>query len=309
MAATGISVDDLHETAAGKHIRAVRCTWDHRETLRARIHALLLMPLGNVCLQKIPEQEWSASAKAMSSTPPTGHSTIYDMLKDVIPNDHSRQSTAADELNNQIAKGFNPSEVLDLGCGDGRSIDLFKSVLPEAKWTGVDIESSPEVTMRRRTDGDFVSFDGVNLPFQAESFGMVYSYQVFEHVRHPEPLLAEIRRVLKKDGLLIGQTSQLEPYHSFSYWNFTVFGFRRILEAAGLRLLVLRPGIDGLTLIQRSIHGRAPEWTKYFTEESPLNAEIEQELENKRPSRTRNFRKLIYCGQFVFVATPADGKK
>lgn len=241
----------------------------------------------------------------MKRIPPTGLPSIYDMLADAIPNDHSRQCTAADELHAQITKGFSPSEVLDLGCGDGRSIDLFKSELPEARWTGVDIEGSPEVTMRRRTDGNFVSFDGINLPFEAESFGLVYSYQVFEHVRHPEPLLAEIRRVLKKDGLLIGQTSQLEPYHSFSYWNFTVFGFRRLLEAAGLRLLVLRPGIDGLTLIQRSIHGRTQEWTKWFTTESPLNTEIEKELEDKRPCRTRNFRKLIYCGQFVFVAAPA----
>lgn len=245
----------------------------------------------------------------MSNTPPTSLPSLYDMLVDVIPNDHSRQSSAPEELQAQIAKGFKPAEVLDLGCGDGRSIDLFKTELPEAKWTGVDIESSPEVISRRRTDGEFVSFDGVNLPFKAESFGLVYSYQVFEHVRHPEALLAEIRRVLKKDGLMIGQTSQLEPYHSFSYWNFTVFGFRKILEDAGFRLLVLRPGIDSITLIERSFHGRAKEWTKWFTEESPLNTQIEQRLEDKRPSRTRNFRKLIYCGQFIFVATPAEKKK
>lgn len=245
----------------------------------------------------------------MTDIPPADLPSIYDMLADVIPNDHSRQSSAADELHAQIAKGFRPSRVLDLGCGDGRSIDLFKSELPAALWTGVDIESSPEVLSRRRTDGTFLTFDGINLPFAAETFGLVYSYQVFEHVRYPEALLAEVRRVLGKGGLLIGQTSQLEPYHSFSYWNFTVFGFRKLLEAAGLRLLVLRPGIDGITLIQRSFHGRAKEWAKWFSTDSPLNIEIENTLANKRPPRTRNFRKLLYCGQFIFVATPADEER
>ena len=231
--------------------------------------------------------------------------SLYEMLKDVIPNDHSRQSSARDALRERVGQGFRPARVLDLGCGDGRSLDLFQSLLPEADWTGVDIEVSPEVLTRERSDGTFVTFDGVNLPFEAGAFDLVYSYQVFEHVRYPEALLADTRRVLGPDGLLIGQTSQLEPYHSFSYWNYTIFGFRRLLEAAGFRLLTLRPGIDGPTLIQRAVLGRPKEWSKWFSTDSPLNQEIEHELARDRPCRTRNFRKLMYCGQFIFVATPA----
>jgi hypothetical protein len=112
--------------------------------------------------------------------------------------------------------------------------------------------------------------------------------------------------VLRDDGLMIGQTSQLEPYHSFSYWNYTVYGFRQILETAGLKLLVVRPGIDGLTLIERALLGRPKEWSKWFTTDSPLNQKLEADLQDRRKStRVRNYRKLMFCGQFVFVAARA----
>ncbi len=232
--------------------------------------------------------------------------SLYDMLEDAIPNDHARQSSAPEEMRARVAAGFRPDRVLDLGCGDGRGIDLFRALLPGAAWTGVDIEISPEVLTRGRTDGTFVTFDGVNLPFGDGAFDLVYSYQVFEHVRHPEALLAETRRVLAPEGLLIGQTSQLEPYHSFSYWNYTVFGFRRLLETAGFRLLALRPGIDGPTLIERAILGRPKDWSKWFSQESPRNQEIDAGPARHRSCRTRNFRKLMFCGQFIFVASPSD---
>lgn len=230
--------------------------------------------------------------------------SLFDLLKDALPNDHSRQTNAKDEVRTQLALGFRPARILDLGCGNGNSVDFFREAFPEAKWTGVDIELSPEVAARERTDADFVTYDGVHLPFDTNSFDLVYSYQVFEHVRHPEPLLSEVRRVLSEKGLFIGQTSQLEPYHSYSIWNFTVYGFKRLLESAGFSLTTLRPGIDGPTLIERARLGRPKEMSKWFSTDSPLNQSIERELaENGRPIRVRNYRKLITCGQFTFVAT------
>jgi ubiquinone/menaquinone biosynthesis C-methylase UbiE len=128
----------------------------------------------------------------------------------------------------------------------------------------------------------------------------VYSHQVLEHVRKPELALREIARVLEPDGLFIGQTSQFEPYHSYSLWNFTVYGFKRIVEDAGMQLAELRPGIDGFTLMRRTYEGRPPEMSKYFSQESPINEEIEKAAGDKR-TQVRNFRKLLFCGQFAFV--------
>lgn len=228
-------------------------------------------------------------------------SDVYDYLKESLPGDHSRQVSADVVLQARVAKGLAPAKVLDFGCGDGRSIDLFRRVLPQAEWTGVDIAASPEVASRRRKDGRFVTYDGYELPFPDRSFPLVYSYQVLEHVRKPELALREIARVLEPDGLFIGQTSQFEPYHSYSLWNFTVYGFKRILEDAGLQLAELRPGIDGFTLMRRTYEGRPPEMSKYFSQESPVNEEIERAAEAKRVA-IRNYRKLLFCGQFIFVA-------
>ncbi|MEL6325275.1 MAG: hypothetical protein AAFQ84_13700, partial [Pseudomonadota bacterium] len=93
--------------------------------------------------------------------------------------------------------------------------------------------------------------------------------------RHPERVLSEITRVLRRDGAFIGQTSQLEPYHSFSLFNFTIYGWKRIVEDAGMKLKLLRPGIDAITLIERSMKGRPPYCSQWFSNESPANMEIE----------------------------------
>jgi ubiquinone/menaquinone biosynthesis C-methylase UbiE len=228
---------------------------------------------------------------------------FWDYLGPVVPNDHSRQVTAHVVVEARIKAGFQPTKILDFGCGDGRSIDLFAKLSPQAEWTGVDIESSPEVLSRVRDDGDFVTYDGENLPFANKSFDLVYSYQVLEHVRKPETVLPEIARILKPEGLFIGQTSQFEPYHSYSLWNFTVFGFKKILEDAGLSLIELRPGIDGFTLMRRTYEGRPAHLNKYFSRESPINQEIEL-IEEAKSVRQRNLRKLWFCGQFVWVASP-----
>jgi SAM-dependent methyltransferase len=179
---------------------------------------------------------------------------------------------------------------------------MFAKLSPAAAWTGVDIENSPEVASRVRNDGTFVTYDGETLPFSDRQFDLVYSYQVLEHVRRPETVLREIARVLRPDGLFIGQTSQFEPYHSYSLWNFTVYGFKRIMDDAGFRLLELRPGIDGFTLMRRTYEERPPHFMKYFSNESPINQEIELIAESKTVKQ-KNFRKLWFCGQFAWVAS------
>ena len=227
---------------------------------------------------------------------------LRELLSGCIPRDHCRQTSAQQLLRDHVSAGFAPTNVLDSGCGDGRSIDLFKVILPQTKWTGVDIGSSPEVNARKRTDGFFFTYDGRTLPFPSESFDLVYSYQVMEHVRDPEFALREICRVLRSGGLFIGQTSQFEPYHSYSLWNFTIYGWKRIVEDAGLVLRELRPAIDGFTLMDRAYLGRPPEYNRYFSSESPKNLEIEASaMSEGKSAATINFRKLVWCGQFSFM--------
>ena len=226
-----------------------------------------------------------------------------------IPNDHARQVDAYDML--LPLTGDGPLRFLDLGAGDGRSFDLVREIRPGVDWIGLDIANSPEVKSRTRTDCTFVTYDGVTIPFPDQHFDVVFSRQVFEHVRQPEKLLQEIHRVLRPGGSFIGSVSQLEPYHSRSYWNFTYMGFASIASDAGLRPAELRPGIDGITLTLRNftlfgIKAKNAMFQRYFKNASPLNLCIDALLqpESMTPAELAEFERLR---GFVSEAFPRDG--
>jgi SAM-dependent methyltransferase len=217
-----------------------------------------------------------------------------------VPDDDARQRLADDYVARLAAAG---PRVLDLGCGTGESVDGFRAARPDVAWAGVDIADSSEVRARTREDAEFHTFDGISLPFADASFDAVYTKQVLEHVRHPEPLLADVARVLRPGGLLGGSTSQLEAYHSASVWNYTPHGLVEILEDAGLEVLELRPGIDGVALLaRRALRGRAfPD--RWWARESPLNGLLGLAGRAARLTPAQvNVAKLTYCGQFCFLA-------
>jgi len=193
--------------------------------------------------------------------------------------------------------------VLDLGCGAGGSVDVFRARDPKVQWVGLDVPGSPEARERTRSDARFESFDGVSMPFEDGAFELVYCKQVLEHVRDPKRLLAEVRRVLVPGGWLAGSTSQLEPYHSLSLWNYTPLGLVVLLDRAELRLVELRPGIDGLTLIAWRLAGGHRLFHRWWGRESPLNRLLNAGARaTKADPRTLNTTKLLFCGQFAFLA-------
>lgn len=228
-------------------------------------------------------------------------------MRDCIPDDHARQVTSRFYLDQAMTSEQAPDRVVDLGCGRGTSVALFRRHNPRVRWVGVDIRDSPEARQRPAGKEAVVHYDGVRLPFRSDTVPLIYSHQVFEHVVHPRELLAEIGRVLRPGAVFIGSTSQFEPYHSFSLWNYTPYGFRVLVEEAGLRLEEIRPSLDGVTLIMRTYHGRPSEYGRYWDETSPLNAEIDTWAKRtKRHTALVNLRKLTFCGQFAFrVRKPA----
>ncbi len=227
---------------------------------------------------------------------------LRQLLGPRLPGDHARQSRA-DALVQRLVALAPGAAVLDLGCGAGDSVDLFRRLDPGGSWTGIDIEHSAEVRARTRSDAEFATFDGERVPFADASFDLVYCVQVLEHARRPGALVAESARVLRPGGRLVGSTSQLEPFHSQSTANPTPYGLTLELEDAGLDVEELRPGIDGLTLILRRGLGGARLCDRWWTRESPLNRSIELygRVAGLDPS-ARNAIKLVFCGQFCFAA-------
>jgi SAM-dependent methyltransferase len=226
---------------------------------------------------------------------------LGELLGHRIPTNHSRTVLA-----DHYAARLKARRVMDLGCGAGDSVDLFRTVVPDVSWVGVDIDDSPEVAGRTRADAEFVSFDGRSLPFDDASFELVYCKQVLEHVEHPRELLAEVARVLQPGGHLAGSTSQLEAFHSRSTLNWTPYGFTRLAEEAGLEVVELRPVIDGFTLVAWRALGLPRFFHRWWSRESPPYRVIELAARTARLDvRTRNQIKLVLAGQFAFLARRA----
>ena len=231
---------------------------------------------------------------------------LGELLGNRIPGDHSRPVLADDYAARLLARpaaGASPARVLDLGCGAGDSVDLFRSIDPAVAWVGADVEASAEVAGRTRSDAEFVTFDGRRLPFEDGGFDLVYCKQVLEHVEHPRELMAEAARVLRPGGRLAGSTSQLEAFHSRSTFNWTPYGFTRVAEDAGLEVVELRPVIDGFTLVAWRALGLPRFFHRWWAHESPPYRAIELAARAARlDARTRNQIKLVLAGQFAFLA-------
>jgi ubiquinone/menaquinone biosynthesis C-methylase UbiE len=236
---------------------------------------------------------------------------LADLMGSRIPADHSRSVLADDLAARYLARPDRPPapRVLDLGCGTGDSVDLFRSLEPRVQWTGADIERSPEVAERTRKDADFVTFDGERLPFADRSFDLVYCKQVLEHVRRPQPLLAEAARVLAPGGWLVGSTSHLEAFHSNSVWNYTPYGLMLLAEQARLELVEVRPVIDAFTLIAWRALGTPRFFYRWWARESPPYRAISLLARPARwDHRTVNTAKLVLAGQFTFLAHPVPAQ-
>lgn len=228
---------------------------------------------------------------------------MNNVLNKYIPTDNIKKVQVDYYVEKKIKLIKNePINVLDLGCGKGESLDFFRSLNFKIEWFGVDIEKSPEVQSRTESNERLITFDGINIPFPDNYFDLIYCKQVFEHVKYPRDLLADVKRVLKPGGYFIGSTSYLEPFHSYSYWNYTPYGFSVLIEEAKLLLLELRPAIDSLTLIIRRGLGSLKIFNIFWKIESPLNFFISVIGKILRvPSLTINLIKLMFCGQFIFI--------
>ena len=111
---------------------------------------------------------------------------LKELLGDAVPHDHARQTLADRYIEREIGRREGqPWRVLDLGCGTGSSVDVFRARDPDVEWVGIDVPGSPEAQFRTRTDARFETFDGVSMPFADGAFELVYCKQVLEHVAIP----------------------------------------------------------------------------------------------------------------------------
>jgi SAM-dependent methyltransferase len=107
--------------------------------------------------------------------------------------------------------------------GAGRAVDGYVN-LDLFRFPGVDVQADAE-----------------QLPFLAAQFTRIECDAVLEHVRSPERVMEEIRRVLAPGGYLHLVTPFCHPFHEYpkDYRRFTIDGLK---ELAGPELEVVAEG-------------------------------------------------------------------
>jgi SAM-dependent methyltransferase len=117
------------------------------------------------------------------------------------------QVIRAEELRQVLALLPARARILDIGGGDGFQASMLAAA-------GYDVESI-EVESSARTYFDVRIYDGRTIPFGPAEFDCVYSSNVLEHVRDLPSMNAEIRRVLKPDGVAI----HVLPSTAWRFWT------------------------------------------------------------------------------------------
>lgn len=94
--------------------------------------------------------------------------------------------------------------LLDIGCWDGRLLDLINDQGLYSELHGVDIppEAIEKITSKGYL-GKVVDLNGDQLPFEDSYFDAVTLLAVLEHVFDPYLLTGEIKRVLRPGGLFV----------------------------------------------------------------------------------------------------------
>jgi 2-polyprenyl-6-hydroxyphenyl methylase/3-demethylubiquinone-9 3-methyltransferase len=133
-------------------------------------------------------------------------------------------------------------EFARLGCqvtGIDPSEPSLATAKAHAKQSGLDIDYRVGI--------------GEDLPFPDETFDIVYCCDVLEHVNDLVKVIAEISRVLKKDGVFLYDTinqtlpSKLVMIKLFQEWSSTSFmpanthGWNMFIKPRALQQLIISP--------------------------------------------------------------------
>lgn len=173
-----------------------------------------------------------------------------------------------------------PEPVLEIGSYQvqGKKDDLhLRALFPGRDYTGVDMRDGPGV--------DCVA-DVANLPQATGSIGTVVSSNTFEHVRCFWKGFAEVRRVLRPDGVFIVACPFYFHIHNYpdDYWRFTPAALDSLLADYPSRIIgwhgppkrpahawavALGPGRPAITAEQFARHRTLVQAYAFQPEDSP----------------------------------------
>jgi SAM-dependent methyltransferase len=187
------------------------------------------------------------------------------------------------------------ARILDAGCGIGAYLRRFSELSNQA--FGIDIEE-PRLHKAKDITGRLAVARGEALPFVNDSFTMVFSHEVLEHVDDDLQAMAELVRVTKPGGyLVLFVPNRWFPFetHGFYLRNRYVFG-----------------NIPAINYLPNPIRNRLCPHVRAYTSRGlrklwsalPVRVAIHQHLypgfDNvaaRRPWLSRFLRRVLYFGE------------
>ena len=127
--------------------------------------------------------------------------------------------------------------LLDVGCGEKPYEHIFRPYVDS--YIGIEYSETFGQTSAATKPGkaDFV-YDGKVLPFEDKSFDTVLSIQVLEHTPSPQPLIQQMARVLRDNGVLILSAPFCFRLHEapHDYYRYSPHVLRLLCQEAGLEV-------------------------------------------------------------------------
>lgn len=126
--------------------------------------------------------------------------------------------------------------MLDVACGVGYGIEILAAA-GAAAVTGIDVDPAAVAESKARFGEhakEILEGDLRQLPLEDDSFDLVVSFETIEHVDDPEKALAELRRVLRPDGVLIISSPNPDVYLGGNEHHVHEFRPEELAQAVGV---------------------------------------------------------------------------
>jgi len=101
------------------------------------------------------------------------------------------------------AKSLNPKKVLDAGCGEGFSLNKLITNNVGEELEGIEYSKEAIILGKKLFPKAKIKLGDIyNLPYSTNSFDLVITTEVLEHLEDPKKALLEITRISKKYVIL-----------------------------------------------------------------------------------------------------------
>jgi SAM-dependent methyltransferase len=136
-------------------------------------------------------------------------------------------------------------KVLDIGCGESP----YKHLLTNFEYIGIDYS---EADLFGYNNKEITKFDGINIPFENETIDNIICTEVLEHTQHPQELIDEMHRVLKKNGECYITIPWSARYHyiPYDYYRYTPSMLSIFFENFS-KVEIINRGTDITTIISK----------------------------------------------------------